>query len=103
MKKYFHYFVTLELKPLLASLVRTGGTFFIIMFTLNFLDKYLFGESFDAAITSSISIWHTLLKGAILISLVPMVFRGFSKWQYLENHELTNSNCNVIHESWEKQ
>jgi len=103
MKKYFHYFVTLELKPLLFSLVKTGGTFFILMFALNFMDKYLFGESFDIAMQSSISIWLALLKGALLISLVPMVFRAFSKRRYLENHVLTSSNYKVIHKNWEKQ
>ena len=103
MKKYFHYFVTLELKTLLLSLVRTGGTFFIIMFTLNFLDKFIFGESFNSSIKSSLAIWLPLLKGSLLLSLIPMLLRSFSKWRYLENRELTNSNFKVIHESWEKQ
>ena len=103
MKKYLHYFVILEIKPLLLALIKTGGTFFVVMFTLNFLDKFLFGESFENSIESSISIWFALLKGSLLISLVPMVFRAYSKWCYLEKHELTNSNFGAIHESWEKQ
>lgn len=103
MKKYFHYFVTLELKTLLLSLVRTGGTFFIIMFTLNFLDKFIFGESFNFSIKSSLTIWLPLLKGSLLLSLIPMLLRFFSKWRYLENREITNSNFKAIHENWEKQ
>jgi hypothetical protein len=103
MKKYFHYFITLELKALLLSLIKTGGFFFVVMFTLNFFDKFLFGENFDTSVKSSLAIWLPLLKGAMLISLVPMVSRAYSKWLYLEKHELTNSNFNAVHESWKKQ
>ncbi|MDO6508449.1 hypothetical protein [Colwellia sp. 5_MG-2023] len=103
MKKYFHYFITLEITTLLLSLVKTGGVFFVIMFTLNFLDKFLFGESFDYSIASSLAIWIPLLKGSFLISLIPMVLRAFSKWQYIKNHELTISNYKIIHDKWEKQ
>ena len=73
------------------------------MFTLNFLDKFIFGESFDFSIKSSLAIWSPLLKGSLLLSLIPMVQRSFSKWQYLKDRELTNSNFKVIHDKWEKQ
>jgi hypothetical protein len=103
MKVYFHYYITLELKPFLRGFIKSGGAFFIAIMTLNFLEKYLFGDSFNDAIQSSLSMWFAIFKGAIFISLIPFVLRVNSKRQYLEKHELTVSNYKLVHNSWENQ
>jgi 5-bromo-4-chloroindolyl phosphate hydrolysis protein len=100
-KVYFHYYITLELKPFLKGFIKSGGAFFIIMMTLNFLDKYLFGDSFNDALQSSLSIWVPIFKGAVFISLIPFVLRVNSKRQYLKKHELTVTNYKLVHDNWE--